>query len=128
MSDLKFSKSHEWIKVETDAAIIGITDYAQGQLGDIVFIELPKVGDRLKYSLQFGIIESTKAASELHSPLTGEVIEVNNDLVNNPQWINQDSYGRGWMLKVKIDNVSEVDSLMDDAAYKEFIAKENHQI
>ena len=88
MSDLKFTKSHEWTRIEGDIVTTGITDYAQGQLGDIVFIELPKVGEKIKQSSQLGTIESTKAASELYAPISGEVVQVNDELGNNPQWIN----------------------------------------
>jgi glycine cleavage system H protein len=123
---LKFSKTHEWAKIEANTAIIGISDYAQKSLGDIVFIELPKPGAKLKANSQFGTIESTKAASELYSPLSGEVIEINKDLINNPQWVNESPQERGWMLKIKVENSNEAVSLMDEAPYKEFVAKEAH--
>ena len=109
-----------------DIATFGITDYAQQQLGDIVFIELPDVGQQLEKGSSFGTIESTKAASELYASLSGETIEVNNELVNNPQWINEDAQGKGWMLKVKMNNPSELESLLDESAYKELIEKETH--
>ena len=121
---LKFSKSHEWVKIDAETATVGITDYAQSQLGDIVFIELPQMGANLNQSSQAGTIESTKAASELYTPLSGEVIEVNSDLVNNPQWINELPLDKGWMFKLKISNALELDNLMDEAAYKEFVAEE----
>ncbi|MFA7677280.1 MAG: glycine cleavage system protein GcvH [Candidatus Omnitrophota bacterium] len=126
MSTTKFTKSHEWAKVDNDTAVIGITDYAQAQLGDIVFIELPKSGDSLKQSSQFGTVESTKAASELYLPLSGKVIEVNEDLINNPQWINEFPQEKGWMIKIKIENPVELDGLMDEVSYKEFVDKEAH--
>jgi glycine cleavage system H protein len=126
MGNLKFSKTHEWAKIENETAIIGITDYAQHSLGDIVFIELPKPGAKIKQSVQFGTIESTKAASELYTPLSGEVIGINNDLVNSPQWVNEDPLGKGWMIKIKVSDSKELDSLMDEATYKEFVAKEKH--
>lgn len=126
MSTLKFSKTHEWAKIDNNTATIGITDYAQKSLGDIVFIELPKVKDKVKQAAQFGTIESTKAASELYSPLSGEVLEINKDLINNPQWVNESAQDKGWMIKIKIENNSELNSLMDEAAYKEFVAKEAH--
>ena len=126
MADLKFTKSHEWINIEDSQAKIGITDYAQSQLGDIVFIELPQKGDRIEKSSQLGTIESTKAASELYAPLTGEVVEVNEDLINNPQWINEAAQDRGWMLKIKIEKPQEIETLIDEVAYKEFIEKEAH--
>ena len=121
---LKFSKSHEWAKIDADIATVGITDYAQSQLGDIVFIELPQIGTNLNQSHQAGTIESTKAASELYTPLSGEVIEVNSDLGNNPQWINESPFDKGWMFKLKISNSLELDNLMDEASYKEFVAEE----
>ncbi|MDD4183632.1 MAG: glycine cleavage system protein GcvH [Candidatus Omnitrophica bacterium] len=126
MSTLKFSKTHEWAKIDNNTAVIGITDYAQKSLGDIVFIELSKVKDKVKQAAQFGTIESTKAASELYSPLSGEVLEVNKDLINNPQWVNESPLEKGWMIKIKIENSSELNSLMDEAAYKDFVAKEAH--
>jgi len=126
MSTLKFSKTHEWAKIDNGTAVIGITDYAQKSLGDIVFIDLPKVKDKVKSTAQFGTIESTKAASELYSPLSGEVIEINKDLINNPQWVNESAVDRGWMIKIKIENSSELNNLMDEAAYKDFVAKEAH--
>ena len=125
MSDFKFAKTHEWVKVEGATATIGITDYAQSQLGDVVFIELPEVGSKLAKKLQFGTLESTKAASELYAPLAGEVIEVNKDLINNPQWINESAFDKGWMLKLKIDNPSELDSLMDQVSYEQLIVQES---
>lgn len=125
MADLKFTKSHEWIRIEGDIAAIGITDYAQRQLGDIVFIELPKPADKLEQSSQFGTIESTKAASEIYSPLSGQIVEVNNDLINNPQWINEDSLGKGWMIKVRMENAAELNSLLDENAYKEYVEQES---
>jgi len=121
MSELKFTKSHEWIRIEGDTVTTGITDYAQSQLGDIVFIELPKVGERIKQSSQIGTIESTKAASELYAPVSGEVVQVNSDLVKNPKWINESPFDKGWIAKVKIENQTEVDNLMDENAYKEFV-------
>ena len=121
MSEFKFTKSHEWAKIEGDTATIGITDYAQSQLGDIVFIELLKVGEKIKQSSQIGTIESTKAASELYTPISGEVIQVNGELVSNPQWINESPFDKGWIAKVKIENQTELDKLMDESVYKEFI-------
>lgn len=126
METLKFNKSHEWAKVEGETATIGITDYAQQQLGDIVFIELPDVGAQVKQFSQFGTIESTKAANELYSPLSGEVIEANSELVNNPQWINEDASGKGWMIKIRLSDASELDNLLDEAGYKELVEKESN--
>ena len=123
---MKFAKSHEWAKVERGVATVGISDYAQSALGDIVFIELPGLGDKLTKGFQMGTIESTKAASELYAPVSGEVVEVNSELVNNPQWINESALEKGWMLKVKVEDISELEALMDEAAYKEFVEKEAH--
>ncbi|NQT27964.1 MAG: glycine cleavage system protein GcvH [Candidatus Omnitrophica bacterium] len=125
MSEFKFTESHEWVRIQGDMATIGITDYAQSQLGDIVFIELPKVGQNLKKATGLGTIESTKAASELYAPVSGEVIQVNNDLINNPQWINESALDKGWMAKVKLENLTELDSLLDEVAYKELVDKES---
>ncbi|MCD6583988.1 MAG: glycine cleavage system protein GcvH [Candidatus Omnitrophica bacterium] len=125
MTDRFFSKTHEWVRLEDDSALIGITDYAQKELGDIVFVELPSVGEKLTQFSRFGTIESTKAASDLYSPLSGEVIEVNNDLVNHPEWINQDPYGKGWMVKIKVDNRDEIVNLLEETAYKSLIEKES---
>ena len=126
MSDLKFTKSHEWVRVQGDIATVGITDYAQSQLGDIVFIELPKAGEKIKKASVLGTIESTKAASELYAPVSGEITQVNNDLVNNPQWINESAFDKGWMAKVKLEDFAELDSLLDESTYGEFVEKETH--
>jgi len=126
MSTLKFSKTHEWAKIDNNIAVIGISDYAQKSLGDIVFVELPKIKDKVKSAAQFGTIESTKVASELYSPLSGEVLEINKDLINSPQWVNEFPLEQGWMIKIKIENSSELNSLMDEAAYKEFVASQAH--
>ncbi len=127
MADLKFTKSHEWVKIDGFQAKIGITDYAQSQLGDIVFIELPQAGEQIKKTSQFGTMESTKAASEIYSPLSGEVIEVNDDLVNNPQWINESPFDKGWMVKINMADPKESESLLDESSYKEFVDKEAYQ-
>ena len=126
MAILKFSKTHEWAKIDKDIAVVGISEYAQKSLGDIVFIEVPKIGAKLKQGAQLGTIESTKAASELYSPLSGEVIEINKELLNNPQWVNESPLDRGWMIKIKIESNSELNNLMDEAVYKDFVAKEAH--
>lgn len=126
MSNIKFTKSHEWAKIEGGNAIIGITDYAEHSLGDIVFVELPKAGTKIKQSAQFGTIESTKTASEMYAPLSGEVIEVNKDLINSPQWINEEPFGKGWMIKIKVADSKELNGLMDEVSYKEFVVKQAH--
>ncbi len=126
MGELRVSKSHEWVRIEGDVGTVGITDYAQKELGDIVFIELPSIGDMLIQGEKLGTIESTKAASELYSPVSGEVIEVNEELNSSPQYINEDAFGRGWMVTVKVKDVSELAALMDEPTYQEFIEKEKH--
>ncbi|MBN2190386.1 MAG: glycine cleavage system protein GcvH [Candidatus Aureabacteria bacterium] len=126
MSVLKFSKSHEWARIENDIAVVGITDYAQKELGDIVFIELPRVDETVRQNAQFGTIESTKSASEMFAPLSGKVIEVNKDLPGNPQWVNESPFEKGWMIKIKIENSAEAAGLMDEEAYGEFVSKESH--
>lgn len=126
MAILKFAKTHEWAKIDNDTATIGITEYAQKSLGDIVFVELPGVGTKLKATSQFGTIESTKAASELYCPLSGEVLEINKELVSNTQWVNESPFNEGWMIKIKLSDSNEISGLMDETVYKDFIAKEAH--
>lgn len=119
--DLKYTKEHEWVRVDGDTGTIGITDYAQDQLGDIVFVELPAAGTSVTYMQKFGEIESVKAVSELFAPVTGEVIERNEALNDNPQWVNDDPYGDGWMLKIRISNTGELDGLLSADEYELFI-------
>jgi len=121
--DLKYTKEHEWVRVEGDAGIVGITDYAQDQLGDIVYLDLPAVGASVTKMDKMGEIESVKAVSELYSPVTGEVIDVNQEAVDSPELVNNEPYGRGWLIKVRFSNASEVDELMDASAYDEFVTK-----
>ncbi len=121
--DLKYSKEHEWVKLDGDIAVVGITDYAQSELGDIVFVELPKAGSKVVYMQPFGTIEAVKAVSDLFSPLTGEVVEINALLEDQADIINSDPFGKGWMIKVKVENKSEMDELLDAAAYKELIGQ-----
>jgi len=122
--ELLYTEEHEWILFDDSAstATIGITDYAQGELGDIVFIELPTVGDEVKQMDPFGTIEAVKAVSDLFSPVTGEIVEVNTLLQDQPELINQDPYDKGWMIKVKITDNSELDSLMSSDDYKKHIS------
>lgn len=119
--DLKYTKEHEWVRVDGDAGTIGITDYAQDQLGDIVFVELPEVGKQVTYMQKFGEIESVKAVSELFAPVSGEVIEGNDALNDNPQWVNDDPYGDGWMLRIRLSNVGELDALLSADEYERFV-------
>jgi glycine cleavage system H protein len=117
-SDLRFSKDHEWIRVAGDMGTIGITDYAQKQLGDVVFLELPEVGRRLGVGEVFGTVESVKAVSELFSPVAGEVVEVNSALTETPETVNTDPHGAAWMIRVKLESAGAVSELMDAAAYE----------
>ncbi|MBU1121381.1 MAG: glycine cleavage system protein GcvH [Candidatus Omnitrophota bacterium] len=126
MDGMKYTKSHEWVKIENGVAVIGITDYAKDQLGDVVFIELPDVGQRVVKSSQLGTVESTKTASEIYTPLTGEVIAVNDGLVDNPQWVNESPFEKGWMVKIKLSDENQLNDLLDEGAYKEFVSKEKH--
>ena len=120
--DLKYSKEHEWVRVDGDMAIVGITDYAQGELGDIVFVELPPPGTKVEYMKPFGTIEAVKAISDLFSPLTGEVVEANNRLESDASIINQDPYGDGWIIKIKISDSGELNNLLSAAEYKSEIS------
>jgi len=119
--NLKFTKDHEWVKVEGSEAIIGITDYAQSELGEIVFVELPAVGDIKKKETVFGTVEAVKAVSDLFTPLSGEVLAWNNELESKPELINEDPYGAGWMIRISIQDASEIESLMSAKSYSEFI-------
>ena len=118
--DLHYSKDHEWVRVEGDVAVVGITDYAQDSLGDVVYVELPKVGDQFAANEPFGSVESVKAVSEIFSPVTGEVAGTNETLNDEPEKVNQDPYGEGWMIRVKMSNPGEVDSLLTAAEYEDF--------
>ena len=119
--DLKYSEDHEWVRVEGDFAYVGISDYAQGELGDVVYVELPAVGDEFGAHDVFGSIEAVKAASDLYCPVSGEIVAVNGELEGSPETINSDPYGEGWMIKVRISNKSDLDELMDSAAYENHI-------
>ncbi|RLB22402.1 MAG: glycine cleavage system protein GcvH [Deltaproteobacteria bacterium] len=119
--DLRYTKDHEWARAEGELVTCGVTDYAQDQLGDIVFVELPEVGDELAKGGQFGTVESVKAVAELYSPIGGEVAEVNGALEDSPQLVNQDPYGQGWMIKVRPKEPNELDKLMDAQQYKDML-------
>ncbi len=123
-ADLKYSREHEWIKVEGDRGRVGITDHAQNSLGDVVFVELPKLGRAVKQMETFGVVESVKAVSDLYSPVTGEVVEVNAVLEQKPELVNKDCYGAGWMIVVKIADPKELSNLMDAPAYEKYVAAE----
>ena len=121
--NLKYTKDHEWIRVEGSAGVVGITDYAQGELGDIVFVELPAKGKKLKQGESFGSIEAVKAVSDLFSPVSGEIVEVNPALAKNPEVVNKEPYGGGWMVKIAVTNAAELSQLLDAKKYRELIGK-----
>ncbi|MEW6413116.1 MAG: glycine cleavage system protein GcvH [Candidatus Zixiibacteriota bacterium] len=120
-AELKYTKEHEWVKVEGKVAIVGITDYAQGELGDIVFVELPSVGDSVVQMKPFGTIEAVKAVSDMYAPVSGKVVEVNAALDDDPMIINRDPYGDGWMLKIEFSNATEIEQLLDATGYNSVI-------
>lgn len=120
--NLKYSKDHEWVLVDGETATIGITDYAQNSLGDVVFVELPKAGDKFAAHESFGSVESVKAVSEVFTPIGGEILEANDALNDTPEAVNTDSYGAAWMIKIKMDNVGETDALLNNAEYEEFLS------
>ena len=124
-ADLRYTKEHEWVRVEGDRGTVGITEYAQKQLGDVVYVELPDVGRVLKPHDIFGTVESVKAVSELYAPVAGEVAEANSALVQTPEKINTDPYGGAWMIRVKLADPAAVAQLMDAAAYKAFVESES---
>ncbi|NIM91696.1 MAG: glycine cleavage system protein GcvH [Candidatus Aminicenantes bacterium] len=119
--DFYYSKDHEWAQVKDDTATVGITDFAQKQLGDVVYVELPKVGTTLEFHQSLGVVESVKAVSDIYSPLSGEVIAVNEELNGSPELINEDSHGKGWIIRLKIKDKSETEKLMSAAEYEKFL-------
>jgi glycine cleavage system H protein len=121
--DLHYSEEHEWVLLDDKVATIGITDYAQSQLGDIVFVELPSVGDKVDAMSEFGTVEAVKTVSPLFSPMAGSIVEVNTELESRPEAVNNDPYDDGWMIKIEVSDVNEMDGLMDYKAYKEFTGK-----
>jgi glycine cleavage system H protein len=120
---LKYTKDHEWIQIDGDTGIVGITDYAQGELGDVVFVELPPVGKVVKAHDSFGTIEAVKAVSDIYAPASGSIVAVNPELEKTPEVVNKDPYGKGWMVKIKLSNASEVSGLLSAAAYKQLVGK-----
>ena len=126
-TDCRYTKEHEWIKLEGAMGTVGITDYAQHELGDVVFVELPKIGAKINAGQSFGTVESVKAVSEIYSPVSGEVAETNGVLANEPEKINQDPHGAAWLIKIKLANPSEVNSLMDAATYQAYIAEKQKE-
>ncbi|MBU1197273.1 glycine cleavage system protein GcvH [Candidatus Micrarchaeota archaeon] len=121
---MKFTKEHEWVNVVDGMVTVGISDFAQKALGDVVSVELPKVGKTFKQGESMAIVDSMKASSDVYAPLSGNIAEVNNELVNHAQWVNESPYEKGWMVKIKIADSKEMDSLMDETAYNEFCAKQ----
>ena len=122
MSGLKYSKEHEWVRVEGDVGTVGISDYAQEQLGDVVYVELPEVGRTVAQNEEAAVVESVKAASEVYAPVSGEVVEVNQALEDDPALVNGDPTGEGWFLKLRLSAPGELDGLMDEAAYADYVA------
>lgn len=120
-ANLKYTKEHEWVKVEGKTAVIGITDYAQGELGDVVFVDVDPNIKEVKAGQTFGAVEAVKTVSDLYAPCSGKVVELNKKLANDPQLVNSDPYGEGWMIKVEITNEADLSSLLDAAKYKELI-------
>ena len=121
MSTVKYTRDHEWIRVDADTAVIGITDYAQTQLGDVVYVELPAIGRRFEKGKEAAVVESVKAASEVYAPVSGEVIAINEALSGEPGKINADPMGEGWFLKLRIADAKELDELMDEGEYQSFV-------
>ena len=117
-SELKYARTHEWVKIEGDLVITGITDHAQDELGDLVYVETPEVGSRVTAGEQAGVVESVKTASDIHAPVSGTVVEVNTDLEDDPDFVNDDPYGKGWIYKIKPDNMADVEQLLSSAEYE----------
>ena len=124
LSGMRFAETHEWAKKEGDVTTVGISEYAQSQLGDVIYLELPAVGQQLEVGARLGVIESVKAASDLYSPASGEVSEVNQDLKDHPEYVNEDPYGKGWLIKLRA--VKDNPKLLDQAAYDEFVKGQSH--
>jgi glycine cleavage system H protein len=123
--DLKYTNQHEWARIQGIEATVGITDFAQQSLGDVVYVEMPEIGTQVKQDEAFGVVESVKAASDIYSPLSGEVIEVNEALGEHPEYINQSPYEKGWIIKMKIKDQAELDAMMEHREYEQFVQKED---
>lgn len=123
-SNLNYTHDHEWARVEGNRVTVGITDYAQEQLGDIVYVELPVEGDRIEAKKTFGVIESVKTVSDLYAPVTGEILEVNKDLLDHPEWVNQDPYGKAWMIVVAMGDAKDLEDLLDAKGYEALVSQE----
>ena len=124
---LRYSKEHEWVAAEESVATIGITDHAQEQLGEIVYIELPSIGEKVSKDDPFGVVESVKAVSDIYAPVSGTVLEVNEDLAESPEVVNEDPYGDGWLIKVRVNDPGDFDDLMDNEEYEQMIAREKEE-
>src|SRR5882724_11089934 len=124
MTALRFTKDHEWVRQEGDVVVVGITDYAQSQLGDVVYVELPEIGRQVEQGKEAAVVESAKAASEVYAPVSGEVVAVNDEIVGDPAKINADAMGAGWFIKLRLADPKQLDSLMDQAAYDAFVAEQ----
>ncbi|HEY2541379.1 MAG TPA: glycine cleavage system protein GcvH [Stellaceae bacterium] len=124
MTEARFTKDHEWVRLDGDVAVIGITDYAQAQLGDVVYVELPEIGRRIEQGKEAAIVESVKAASDVYAPVSGEVVEANEALATDPAKVNADPMGEGWFLKLRLADAKQLDALMDEAAYRRFIEEQ----
>jgi glycine cleavage system H protein len=120
-TDRSYTREHEWIKIDGASALVGITDYAQSSLGDIVYVEMPKPGATLEQSKPMGVVESVKAVSDIYAPVSGKVVEVNGDVENDPATVNNDPYGVGWLVKIELSDASQVKSLLDSAAYQQLV-------
>ncbi|WP_034635442.1 glycine cleavage system protein GcvH [Desulfofundulus thermocisternus] len=120
-ADLKYSKDHEWIRVEGNRGTVGVTHYAQETLGDVVYVDLPQAGDKVKAGESFGTVESVKSVSDLYAPVSGEVVEVNREVMDHPDLINKDPYGSGWLIVIEMSDPGELDNLMDARAYEEMV-------
>jgi glycine cleavage system H protein len=122
-AELRYTKEHEWVRLEGDEATVGITEFAAGQLGDVVFVELPEIGRSLDQFATFGVVESVKAVSDLYAPVGGEVVAANDKLASKPELVNADTYGEGWMIRVRVADMSQVEALLDAAAYERLVAE-----
>jgi len=125
MSATRFTRDHEWVRQEGDVAVVGITDYAQSQLGDVVYVELPEIGRTVAQGKEAAVVESAKAASEVYAPVSGEVVAVNDAIVGDPAMVNADAMGEGWFLKIRLADPKELDALMDEVAYQAFVAEQH---
>ncbi len=123
MSALRYTKDHEWIRQDGDIVVIGITDYAQSQLGDVVYVELPEIGRRIEQGNEAAVVESAKAASEVYAPVSGEVVAVNDAIAADPAKVNADAMGEGWFIKLRLSDHKQLEALMDEAAYEAFVAE-----